>query len=245
MEALRLEGISVRFGGVRAVSDLSFSVMVGERLAIIGPNGAGKTTLFNVLNGQLPPTTGKLFLFEKDISRRTPDRRAHLGMGRSFQISRLFFDLKVIENAFLALQGVRPSRFGMIRPVGSDGSLIEEARALLEPIGLWDRKDTFVKNIAYGEQKRLEIALSLASQPRVLLLDEPNAGLTATESKEISQLISDFAKDITVILIAHDMEMVFDFAERIIVLHYGEIICDGPPNVVSEDSRVKEVYMGS
>ena len=244
MEALRLQGVCVRFGGVRALSNLSFGVDIGERLAVIGPNGAGKTTLFNILNGQLSPTSGRLFLFDKDITNKAPNKRAHLGMGRSFQVSRLFFDLRVIENVFLALQGVRSSRFRMIRAVGSDEGLIEEARELLEPIGLWERKDDLVKNIAYGQQKRLEIALSLASEPRLLLLDEPNAGLAATESKEITQLVAELAKDITVILIAHDMDMVFDFARRIIVLHYGEVICDGPPDVISNDCRVNEVYMG-
>ena len=166
-------------------------------------------------------------------------------MARSFQMSRLFLELRVIENAFLALEGTRRSRFQMIRAVDSHAGLVGEARELLEPIGLWEKKDAFVKNIAHGEQKRLEIALSLASAPKLILLDEPSAGLTAGESREITKLIKELATDITVILIAHDMDMVFDFAQRIIVLHYGGIICEGPPELIKADDRVRECYMGS
>jgi len=245
MEALRAEHLSKDFGGVHAVRDISMSVEVGERLALIGPNGAGKTTLFNLLNGQLPPTKGQVYLFGKEITHMATHRRAHLGIARSFQATTLFLNLTVMDNISLALHGTRPSRFQMFRSANAYKSFHNKTRELLESMSLWEKRDEPVHAISYGEQRKLEIALSLASEPKLLIMDEPSTGLTAAESADVIGMIRSLGKDITVILVAHDMDLVFGVAERIIVLHYGEIIAEGAPEEISNDSRVKEIYMGA
>lgn len=244
MEALRVEGLRKDFGGVHAVRDVSLSVEAGEHLAIIGPNGAGKTTLFNLLSGQLSATAGRVYFFGQEITNMAAHQRAHLGIARSFQLTTLFLDLTVMKNMMLALQGTQPSRFQMFRSSIGYKRLFEKARELLESMELWGKKDELINAISYGEQRKLEIVLSLASEPKLLLLDEPSTGLTATESADITSRIRHLGKDITVILVAHDMDLVFGVAERIIVLHYGEIITQGTPEQISTDSRVKEIYMG-
>ena len=244
MEILRVEGLSKDFGGIQALRNVSFSVEAGERLAIIGPNGAGKTTLFNVLHGQLSPTAGRAYVFGQDITHMATHRRTHLGIARSFQITSLFSNLSVVDNTLLALQGTKRSRFGMFRPVNAYKDMLARAQELLEAWGLWEKRDDPVRNIAYGDQRRLEIALSLASKPKLLLLDEPSSGLTAIESADIINKIGNLGKDVTVILIAHDMDLVFGVAERIICLHYGEMLAEGTCEEIQADSRVKEIYMG-
>ncbi len=244
MEALRVEGLSKNFGGVQALRDVSFRVDVGERLAIIGPNGAGKTTLFSLLDGQLPATAGRIYLHGKDITNLPTHRRVHLGQSRSFQITSLFPTLTILENCLLALQGTRTSKFQMFRLLTSYEDLFNKAHNLLVMVNLWEKRDDPVSNISYGEQRRLEIAISLASEPRLLLLDEPSAGLTAGEGAAIVDMIDNLGKDITVVIVAHDMDLVFGVAERIMVLHYGQIIVDGAPEAVRNDPRVKEIYMG-
>lgn len=244
MEALRLEKVSKDFGGVRALADVSFEVEVGQRLAIIGPNGAGKTTLFNVLNGQLSPTHGRIFLFGGEITRLSTDRRAHLGLGRSFQMTSLFSNLTVTRNVLLALNGTHKRRFQMLRSMDAYKDASEKAEALLRAWDLWEYRDEMVRNLAYGSQRKLEIAISLAAEPKVLLLDEPSAGLTAAESEEISKKISALGGDITVVLVAHDMDLVFGVAERIIVMHQGRIITDGSVDEIRADAQVRDIYMG-
>ncbi len=245
MEALRVKGLSKNFGGVQALRDVSFRVEVGERLAIIGPNGAGKTTLFNVLNGQLSATEGRIYFYGKDITNLATHRRAHLGQSRSFQITSLFPPLTVLENCLLALQGTQPSRFQMFRSITSYEHLFTKAQQMLEVVDLWEKREEPVKNISHGEQRRLEIAISLASKPKLLLLDEPSAGLTAGESADVVDMIRNMGKDITAIIVAHDMDLVFGVAERIMVLHYGQIITEGAPDMVRNDPRVREIYMGA
>jgi branched-chain amino acid transport system ATP-binding protein len=244
LEALKIEDLSKNFGGLKAVDRLSFQVTVGERLGIIGPNGAGKTTLFNLLNGQLFPTGGRISLFEKEITNFPPNRRAHLGISRSFQISRLFYRLTVLENCQLALMGVQPIRYQMFRSTNHYHHLLEKAQELLAPVALWEMRNESVKNMSYGDQRRLEIVLSLASKPRVLLMDEPTAGLTSAEGAKIIEMMGKLGKDISVLIIAHDMDLVFGVAERILVLHYGKIITEGKPEEMKKDPKVKEIYMG-
>ena len=242
MEALRVEGLSKKFGGVQAVNGLSFSIPIGEKLAIIGPNGAGKTTLFNLLNGQELATAGSIYLFGQDITDMPAYRRAKLGMGRSFQLVSLFPNLSVLYNVLIAIQGTKPTSFQLFRTAYKH--LLTRAQELLEAKALWEKRDDLVQTLSYGEQRRLEIALSLASDPKLLLLDEPSSGLTATESADIVNTILGLAEDITVIVVAHDMDLVFSLAKRIMVLHYGQIIVDGTPEKVKADSKVKEIYMG-
>ncbi len=244
MEALRVEGLTKRFGGIYSLQDVSFSVEVGERLAIIGPNGAGKSTLFNVLAGQLPATTGRVFLFGQEITDISSHRRARLGIARSFQISNLFFSLTVLDNTLLAIQGTRARSFQMFRPIEAYGDMFARARSLLGTTDLWERRDDLVRNMSHGEQRNLEIVLSLASEPRILLLDEPTAGLTDAESTNIFNTVSGLGTDTTVLFVAHDMDLVLNVANRIIVLHYGQRIAEGTPEEIQSNAKVKEVYMG-
>jgi len=244
MEALKVKGLTKAFGGVHALSDVSFSVNVGERLGIIGPNGAGKTTLFNLINGQLPPSYGKIHLFGIDITHFPTYRRAHLGQSRSFQITSLFLNLTVLDNTLITLHGLRSSRFHMMRSTTTYITLQTRARELLTQIDLWEHRDELVKNLSYGEQRRLEITLTLALEPKLLLLDEPSCGLTTAESADITDMLRNLGRDITILLVAHDMDLVFGVADRIMVLHYGKIIVEGGPEEIRIDSRVREIYMG-
>jgi len=244
MEALRVDGLSKDFGGVHALSSVSFAVETGERLVVIGPNGAGKTTLFNVINGQLSPTSGHVFFFGQDITKMPTHQRAHLGQARSFQIVSLFPNLTVLDNALIALHGTKPSRFQMFWPMNSYRNLMKQARKNLGAGMLWEKRDEFVKNLSHGEQRRLEISLSLAQEPKVLLLDEPSSGLTRDESSEVIGLIKNLGSGITVLIVDHDMNLVFGVADRILVLHYGQVIADGTPEIIRADPRVREIYMG-
>lgn len=245
MDALRVEKISKDFGGIRALNDVSFHVGIGERLAIIGPNGAGKTTFFNVLNGQLKASSGKVFFFGKDVTGLPPFKKAQMGMSRSFQLTTLFPGLSVFENALIAYQGVEKSRFQAFRSIYSYKTIVNRTKDILGTMGLWDKRNQIAGAIAYGEQRKLEIALSLASMPKLLLLDEPNCGMTTEESRDIIERINDLKKDITILLVAHDMELVFGVADRIIVLHYGEVMAEGSCDEIKCDEQVKECYMGT
>jgi branched-chain amino acid transport system ATP-binding protein len=244
MEALRVESLSKDFGGLHALRDVSFSVKAGEHLAIIGPNGAGKTTLFNLLNGQLSATAGRIYLFGQDITTMATHRRAHLGQARSFQLTSLFLDLTILDNVLLALHGTQPSRFQMFRSATGYMHLLDKAQELLGSMNLWEKREDLVQAISYGEQRKLEIALSLASEPKLLLLDEPSSGLTIGEGAQLVTMIRNLGPDITVVLVAHDMDLVFGMSNRIIVLHYGQIIVEGTREEIQADSRVKEIYMG-
>jgi len=245
METLRVEGLTKNFGGVTALNNVSFTVETGERLAIIGPNGAGKTTLFNLLNGQEIPTSGRIYFFGQDITTVPTYSRAHLGQGRSFQLTTLFLKLTVLHNILLAIQGTGAPRYQLLRPISAYKHLYNKAQELLESVALWEKREELVQSLSYGEQRRLEISLSIASDPKLLLLDEPSSGLTAAESADIVTMIANLGSDITVALVAHDMDLVFGMAKRIMVFHYGEIIADGTPEEIQANARVKEIYMGT
>lgn len=244
MEVLKVEGLSKRFGGVQALSEVSFSLEAGEKLAIIGPNGAGKTTLLNLLNGQLLPTAGRIFLFGQEITTIPTYLRARLGMARSFQLTTLFLGLPLLTNILLALEGTDTSRIEIFRPITADDNLFAEAEKFLRAMALWEKRDALVKNLSYGEQRRLEILLCLVSEPKLLLLDEPSGGLTISESADLIEKIGNLGPDIPVVMVSHDIDLVFGFANRIIVLHHGQIIADGAPEKIKADPRVKEIYMG-
>lgn len=245
MEVMKVEGLTKAFGGVHAVSNVSFVVETGDHLVIIGPNGAGKTTLFNILNGQLKPTAGQIFFQGQDITNLPAYHRIHLGIGRSFQITSLFDELNVLDNMLLAVQGTKPERYQMFRPIKRNRKLMNKAGELLESFDLWELRNERVANISYGAQRKLEIALSMASDAKLLLLDEPSSGLTAAESAELCTRIGNLGKKITLICVAHDMDLVFGIATRIMLLHYGEIIIEGKPEQIKESSIVKEIYMGA
>jgi branched-chain amino acid transport system ATP-binding protein len=244
VEAIRVENLYKSFGGVTATNNVSFRVDAGGRLVIIGPNGAGKSTLFNLLNGQIPVDSGKVFLFGEDVTHVPLHKRAQRGMARSFQLTSLFPELTVLENMMLALHGLKKSRFNPFKGSLDYGELINKAKELLSLFDLWSKKEEQIRNISYGEQRKLEIALCLASNPRLLLLDEPSAGLTAAERQSVMEMIRRLPSEIAVIIVDHDMDLVFGLANRIIVLHYGQVIAEGTPEEIQAHPKVKEVYMG-
>jgi branched-chain amino acid transport system ATP-binding protein len=245
MEMLRVEELSKSFAGLTVFNGLAFGIESGERVAIIGPNGAGKTTLFNVLAGQLPATSGRIYMKGQEITAMPAHRRAHIGLTRSFQMTRLFDELTVLENILLALHGIRPSRFQMFRPPGAYGEIRVKGRRLLESLNLWEKCDEPLHCLSYGEQRRMEIALSLASEPEILLLDEPTAGLSIDEIKPFMRWMRDLAKDTTIFFSAHDMDVVFGLAGRILVLYTATIIAQGTPEEIQNNPKVREVYLGS
>ena len=243
--ALRLEGVTKDFGGLRAVDGVALEVQPGERRALIGPNGAGKTTLFNLISGALPVSSGTIRLFGEDVTSASAHRRAAQGLTRTFQITNLFPDLTVVENALLAIQAHTSSRFAMLRPVGAFGDLRARARATLDSVGLGGITDAVVRNLSHGEQRQLEIALALGGRPKVLLLDEPTAGLSPAESRLMAELLRRLDPAITVLMIEHDMDIALELSPRVTVLHYGCVIADGSRDEVRADPQVREIYLGA
>lgn len=245
IEALRVEKIQKNFGGLQVLRDISFTLeQGGPRLVIIGPNGAGKTTLFNLITGELTPSSGKVYLFSRDVTRMQCHRRTHLGLGRTFQIVDLFFDFTVMENILLALEAHETSCFHMIRPLTSYKKMHDKARKLLEGFGLWEKRDFLIRALSHGEMRHVELILGLAMEPKILLLDEPTAGLTSSESERLAHLIQNLSRDITLAMIEHDMKVAFALAERMIVLHNGEILADEEPEKIRANPNVKKVYLG-
>jgi branched-chain amino acid transport system ATP-binding protein len=244
MEALRAEGLSKNFGGVVALKSVSFAVDSGEKLAIIGPNGAGKTTLLNVLNGQHSANAGHIHFMGRDITRLSVYKRARLGIARAFQSSTLFPSMNVLNNILLAIHGIKPSRLHGFRSFHTYDEYTDEAERHLRSANLWEKRDRVVSSLSHGEQKRLEIAMSLASQPKLLLLDEPSAGLASGESSDVATIINGLGPNITILIVAHDMDLVFGLADNILVLHNGEVLCRGKPEDVQANARVREIYMG-
>jgi branched-chain amino acid transport system ATP-binding protein len=242
--ALRVEGLKRQFGGLMAVNGVSLSVAPGERRAIIGPNGAGKTTLFNLISGELHPTAGRVYLYGQDITALTNFERARLGLARTFQRNNLFLGLSVRENVRLAVQARCKVAHRLWTRVDSMADVLAEADAVLEELGLADQAHALARNLSYGEQRQVEIAIALATRPRVLLLDEPTAGMSPAETAAMTRLIAALPREMTLLIIEHDMDVVFALADRITVLHYGEVLAEGAPQEVSGDPRVAEVYMG-
>jgi len=242
--SLSIEGLSKNFGGLQALYNLSLEIQPGERRAIIGPNGAGKTTLFHLIGGQLSPSSGRISLFGREVTKLPPFRRAALGLARTFQIITLFLDLTVMENMLLAVQALDSVRFVLYRPLTGYRNIVSQARSLLEQWNLWEKRRTLVRHLSYGEQRQLEILLAVAQMPRVLLLDEPTAGLSPVETQQVVAMIQHLDPSITVLLIEHDMDVAFQVAQQITVLHNGRLLADGPPEAIRKDSTVAEIYLG-
>ncbi len=242
--ALSLAGVSKAFGGLRAVDAVSLEIQPGERRAIIGPNGAGKTTLFSLISGEQPVTAGRITLFGRDVTGLAPHRRAALGLGRTYQITNLFPRLTALDNCLLAVQALSPAKFHLHRPASRYGALFERAAAALAAVGLGDRAHTAVRNVSHGEQRQLEIALALAGRPRLLLLDEPTAGLSPAESQMMTALLKRLDAGITMLVIEHDMAVAFELTDRVTVLHYGRVVADGRAAEVRANPLVQEIYLG-
>ena len=243
--ALELRGLCKSFGGLQAVRDVTIEVMAGDRKAIIGPNGAGKTTLFNVVTGILPASSGKVLLFGRNVTSWPTHRRTTLGMARTFQVTSLFPRLTVLDNVLLAIKGVRASKFVMWRFMSSYRQVYEKAHHLLADAHFIDRKNVQVRNLSHGEQRQLEIVLGLASDPKILLLDEPAAGLSSGESTEMVKFLNRLDPKLAILLIEHDMDVVFDVADHISVLHFGEVLEAGTTAQIRSSRKVQEIYLGA
>jgi branched-chain amino acid transport system ATP-binding protein len=241
---LQTEGLGKRFGGIVATNNVSLSVEKGARHALIGPNGAGKTTLINLLTGVLRPTAGRITLEGKDITHLEADKRVRLGIARTFQINQLFADLTPLETIGLAVSERMELGRQWWRVVGSKGIVVEETVDILNRFQLADVMNERTATLPYGKQRLLEIALAIACRPNVLLLDEPAAGVPEAQRRDILDAVAALPDDVTVLLIEHDMDIVFSFADRISVLVNGAIFVEGPPGEVARDPRVKAVYLG-
>jgi branched-chain amino acid transport system ATP-binding protein len=242
--ALQTRGLQKSFGALRVAQDINFTLDVGARHALIGPNGAGKTTFINLITGRLQASSGRILLGGEDVTALTQEARVKRGLGRTFQINQLFKGLSVLENVTLAI-GEREGVAGdMFRVAGSHRAVVEEAYALLERLRIADEAMRPLRELPYGRQRLVEIAIALGLRPKVLLLDEPAAGVPSTESAIILDLIAQLPAEIAVLIIEHDMDLVFRFARRITVLVQGAVLLEGTPAEIAADPRVREVYLG-
>jgi branched-chain amino acid transport system ATP-binding protein len=244
MSALAVHGLNKSFGGLQVTSSVSLTVEPGERRLIIGPNGAGKTTLFNLITGELRPDRGTVSLFGHDITRVPGRRRAHLGMGRTYQIITLFPRDTLLRNVTLSLLGLTPLRWNPFVRLDGQTALVARAHEVLARVGLGHLAERPLAQTSYGERRRAEIAMALAQNPRVLLLDEPFAGLSLEERRDVLALVTGIPRDVTIVMIEHDMDVALDFAERITVLHFGQVVVEGTRAEVVAHPRTREIYLG-
>jgi branched-chain amino acid transport system ATP-binding protein len=245
MTALALKDLCKAFGGLQVTRNVNLSVEPGERRLIIGPNGAGKTTLFNQITGDLKPSSGSIHVFGRDITRIASRQRAHIGIARTYQIITLFARDTLLRNVMLALLGLSPLRWNPFVDLERQEHLRERAKAALARVGLAHLAERRLSETSYGERRRVEIAMALAQEPKLLLLDEPFAGLSADERRDVRGLLAAIPRDVTIIMIEHDMDVALDLADRITLLHFGEVIVEGTRAAVVEDPRTREVYLGA
>ncbi|NWJ98414.1 MAG: ABC transporter ATP-binding protein [Chloroflexi bacterium] len=244
VEALKVSGVEKRFGALVAVNGINLSVLQGERRALIGPNGAGKTTFFNLISGTLPLSAGTIQLWGRDVTRLPDWRRVRLGLARTFQRNNLFMSLTTFENVQLAVQRQQQVSYNLLRSARSFQAINEQAQQVLEQVGLTGRGELKVASLSYGEQRQLEIALALATKPSILLLDEPTAGMSLAETGQMVELVKSLPAALTLLIVEHDMDVVFALSDRITVLHYGQVLAEGTPEEVQHNPRVREVYLG-
>ena len=244
MMALSIRGLRKAFGGLRVTRDLNLEVAPGERRLIIGPNGAGKTTLFNLITGELTPDDGTVSLFGKELTEVPSRQRPHLGLSRTYQIITLFPHDTLLRNVMLSLLGLDPLRWNPFKRLDAQTHLVDKARHALDQVGLARIAHRQMSETSYGERRRVEIAMALAQNPKVLLLDEPYAGLSIDERADVQKLLRTIPRDVSIVMIEHNMDVALDFADRISVMHFGEIIVEGTRAEVVADPRTKEVYLG-
>jgi branched-chain amino acid transport system ATP-binding protein len=242
---LEVDALEAGYGEAPVLRGVSLRVAERQIVAIIGPNGAGKTTLFNVVTGVLPASSGEVRLKGEDVTSWACHRRTALGMARTFQVTSLFPKLTVLDNVLLAIMGLKPGKLVMWRSLWSYPDVHEKARGLLENAGYWDRRDVEVRSLSHGEQRQIEIVLGLASDPAILLLDEPAAGLSSGESQEMAGFLKRLDPRLAILLIEHDMDVVFGFADHISVLHFGEIVEQGAAHEIRGSAKVREIYLGT
>ena len=241
---LRLRGVGRRFGGVHAVRDVDLEIPPGERRAILGPNGAGKTTLFNVISGEFPPTSGSIELFGQDVTAEPARKRARLGLSRTFQTSKLFLGMTVEDNLYLALLGVRTGHLRIVRS-RTDKEIRERAREAAAVVGLDGVLDREVGELSHGEQRQLELGMARATDPKLMMLDEPAAGLSRTERVRLIELLLDLDPHITLVLIEHDMDVALGVAGWVTMMHNGSVLVEGTPDEIRANQTVHELYLGS
>ena len=244
MNALEIASLTKSFSGLRVIAGLDMHIEPGERHLIIGPNGAGKTTLFNLITGEHAADRGSIRVLGRDITRLPVRRRAHLGIARTYQIITLFPDNSLRENVALALLGLSPERWDPFSRLDRNHRLMDRADRVLGRVGLEAFASKPLKETAYGEQRRVEIAMALAQEPKLLLLDEPFAGLSSAERAEVSALLNAIPREVTIVMIEHDMDVALEFAERISVMHFGRVIVAGDRQEVVDDTRTREIYLG-
>jgi branched-chain amino acid transport system ATP-binding protein len=242
--ALTLDGVAKAFGGLTAVDGVSLDVAPGERRALIGPNGAGKTTLFHCITGTLQPTSGTVRLFGRDVTSAPEHARTALGMGRTFQITNVLTELTLEENLALAIIGTSPRKWTMHRPMSAYPDILDRARKGIAAVGLGGRADVPVKRLSYGERRQLELALALDTNPKVLFLDEPCAGLSPSERQRIFALVRALPREVTLVMIEHDMDVALGLADRVTVLHRGRVMAEGTPAEIQANPQVRDVYFG-
>jgi len=242
--ALIVTELGKRYGGVQAVDDISLVLHAGERIGVIGPNGAGKTTLFKMLAGDVMPTFGTVEMFGRDVTRVPTARRARMGVGRTFQVSNLFREMSVLDNVRVAARGGSPKARVFWWPQRAGDAVSERAIATLESVGLADRRDDTVADLSHGEQRQLEIAMALVSEPKLLLLDEPAAGLSAAERTTLRQLIEELPRTLPILLIEHDMSLALGLTDRVMCMENGRHVVTGTPDEVRDHETVKEIYLG-
>jgi len=239
---LKTEQLTVRFGGLSALNNVNFEVARDEVRAIIGPNGAGKSTFFNCLTGVLRPTTGRIVFDGEDVTGLSADVISQKGVARSYQITNVMPNASALENVRIAAQSRRHS-WNLLRHHASFADINEKAEAALDSVGLLSKAEELAANLSHGEQRNLEIGIALATEPKLLLLDEPTAGMSAAETHETMQLVRRIAKNHTILIVEHDMQVVMELCHRITVLHYGEILADGTPQQIQSNPKVQEVYL--
>jgi branched-chain amino acid transport system ATP-binding protein len=244
MTALSIRKLQKAFGGLRVTNDVTLEVAPGERRLIIGPNGAGKTTLFNLITGELTPDDGSISLFGTEMTSMASRKRTHLGLSRTYQIITLFPRDTLLRNVMLSLLGLHPLRWNPLARLDAQHHFVDKANDALDKVGLAHLASRPLSETSYGERRRVEIAMALAQNPKVLLLDEPYAGLSIDERGDIQKLIASIPRDVTIVMIEHNMDVALDFAERISVLHFGEIIVEGTRAEVVANPRTREVYLG-
>jgi branched-chain amino acid transport system ATP-binding protein len=241
--ALELIGVGRRFGALTALADITLSVRAGERRAVLGSNGAGKTTLFNTITGDFPPSSGTIRFFGEDVTHFPAHERIRRGLRRTYQISLLFGGLSVIDNIFLACRGVSRHRYALLRPRRDDATMYQAER-IARAVKLDDSRDVMVAALSHGQQRQLEIALALAGAPRFILFDEPAAGLSPTERRDLIQILSSLPAHIGYIIIEHDLDVALRVSERVTMMHNGRIFKEGTPNEIENDPQVQEIYLG-